>query len=77
MAVRHFCSRCGDSLLSIINKLCNVTGVLHTCIYTARFYRTNSGRIYISRENQHKYMFNENKAIVDLEHPLCLALATI
>ena len=37
----------------------------------------NGGRIYRSRYNWRKYIFDKNKAIVDLEHRLGLALSTI
>ena len=72
------CRSCvgGGSLLSVINKQCNVTGLLYTRIST-RSYVTNCSGIYKSREDWRKCVFNKNKGMIDLEHPLGLALPII
>ena len=46
-------------------------------VYKVRVMGTNCGRLYKSRRDWRNCVFDENRAIVDLEHCLGLALLTI
>ena len=46
-------------------------------VYKVDVIGINCGRVYKSRQNRRKCVFDKNEAILDLEHLLGLALSTI